>query len=111
MSSSLTDADWDKVMADHGYSLGELRSQYWDSNHSDKTPEPAPIDLSELRPVPFIREMGNGTAKARFFVTQDDHNGVFGYWCPRSVIMRVGKDAIYLQKDCGISLKIIRYKR
>lgn len=69
------------------------------------------IKLIDCRHEPIIREEGRGTAKARFFVTDDGIGGIYGFWCPRSIIVEVKEKSLYLVPNCNIRLKVIEYVR
>lgn len=56
----------------------------------------------------YLREVGNGTPKARFFLIKD---GLvkYGFWCPRSVVVDQTDDTVEIKNWC--QLKVIEYTR
>ena len=56
----------------------------------------------------YIRKEGNGTAKAAFFLIADG-NQKYGFWVPRSAIVKVQGSKIEIRKWC--TLKVIEYNR
>ena len=84
--SNMTEIDW-------GIYLWE-----WEDSFRIVEPELAAREISEpdhdpVQPrrgqqsLPIIR-IERKSAKAKFFVTEDSMSGVYGFWCPKSMIDR-----------------------
>lgn len=93
-----------------------LCSDEWASLLGERSPPPPPksvkpYKLADCRHEKIVREEGRGTGKARFFITDDGIGGTYGFWCPKSVIVQVKGQSLYLKPNCNIKFKVIEYVR
>lgn len=91
----MTQQDWDNLYQD------------WSQSYAKEPPTKSPkVDSYKQE---YIRKIGRGTAKARFFLTSEGIDGEYGFWCPKSAI--ISDDGNELEIASWCKLKTIEYVR
>lgn len=101
MSSQITQQDWDNLNND------------WLESYRNPTNVEPNVKESEGERHNYLYEVGKGTPKARFFMTDDGIGGTYGFWCPKSAILGVGEEQgkNYVRVADWCKMTIIEYNR
>lgn len=100
---------WENFLSEHDESLDYLYKSITPSEFKPTTVNPpqAKSSDSKLNVYSYTEKVGKGTEKAFFFMTQRSIDGDYGFWCPKSAIIRDTGSEVELESWCKI--KIIEY--
>lgn len=101
MDSRMTNTDWECVF------------QQWEESQAYLFADSPIVEEPEGKCHNYLYEVGRGTPKARFFMTDDGIGGTYGFWCPKSVILGVGEEQgkNYVRVADWCKIKVIEYNR
>ncbi len=109
--NQMTPFDWEKVHSNWEESLvsqliNEPRSE--EEFKRQYLHEPI-VESKDTFTKDHLGTVGNGSPKAKFYLTESSMSGDFGFWCPKAAIVSESETQVEIANWCNI--KVIEYNR